>query len=53
MSRVLFMWCEVCKAWRVVHRRGAYHSHCPRCDWDMRAHVVSQLEVYKHWRNLP
>lgn len=49
MSRVGFLWCHVCKAWR-----PAQHSRpcCHRCGWDLRATVTTRVDVYRTWREL-
>lgn len=52
MSRVGFLWCQVCKAWRPVSTRGAYAYHCHRCDWDTRATVLTMSEIFNAWLEL-
>lgn len=52
MSRVGFLWCQVCKAWRPVSTRGAYAYCCHRCGWDTRARVATLVERYLAWREL-
>jgi hypothetical protein len=42
-----WLWCEVCKAFRVAHGDNVW---CWRCGWDMRARVVpkwSSLALYR------
>jgi hypothetical protein len=48
--RPLYLWCRVCKAWRPVRRRGAYAYSCHRCDWDLRARIVTKGELYRYWK---
>lgn len=52
MSRVGFLWCQVCRTWRPVRTRGAYAYLCHRCGWDMRAIVVTRVDLYRAWREL-
>lgn len=50
MSLAGWMWCVPCKAWRVVHGRGAYAHNCHRCGWDMRARVAPKWSTLAAWR---
>jgi hypothetical protein len=45
-----YLWCPVCKAWRMVAQRGVRAYRCWRCDFDLRAGLVTRVDLYRHWR---